>query len=360
MTILLRVSLDIEENHPEESLRFQNSVRSIKAFGKRGNKLVILAHLGRPKGYEKKLSLIKFKKPLEHSLNKKVVFLAGGNMSKDARAIKLSKPGTVFLVENIRFNSGETTNSPVFARALASLGEKYVNDDFPTVHHTNASNVGITKFMPSRAGPNLKKEISILSRLMKNPKKPFVLVVGGVKMSDKMEVIYNLLSKADFIILGGGPGNTFIKANGLNIGQSIYEPRMLSYAKKLSKNEKVVIPIDSAWSKNKILDIGPATIKNYTSIISTAKTIIWGGPMGFFENPKFSKGTKSIWQAILRNKKAKVVVGGGETLASLRLITTNYKLKTTNLFLSTGGGAMLEFLAGKKLPALIALKLQKK
>ena len=359
MTILLRVSLDIEESHPEESLRFRNSVRTIKAFSKKGNKLVILAHLGRPKVYEKKLSLIKFKKPLERSLNKKVVFLAGENISGDARAIKLSKPGTVFLMENVRFNSGETTNSSVFARSLAGLGERYVNDDFPTVHHTNASNVGITKFIPSSAGPNLKKEISILSGLMRNPKKPFILIIGGVKMSDKMEVIYNLLIKADFVILGGGPGNTFIKANGLNIGQSIYEPRMLPDAKKLSKNERVVIPIDSVWSKNKILDIGPATIKNYTSIISTAKTIIWGGPMGFFENPKFSKGTKSIWQAIIKNKKSVTVVGGGETVASLKLVSKNLKADK-NIYLSTGGGAMLEFLAGKKLLALIALKLQKK
>jgi len=194
---------------------------------------------------------------------------------------------------------------------------------------------------------------------MRNPKKPFILIIGGVKMSDKMEVIYNLLIKADFVILGGGPGNTFIKANGLNIGQSIYEPRMLPDAKKLSKNERVVIPIDSVWSKNKILDIGPATIKNYTSIISTAKTIIWGGPMGFFENPKFSKGTKSIWQAIIKNKKSVTVVGGGETVASLKLASKNLKMDN-KIYLSTGGGAMLEFLAGKKLPALIALKLQKK
>ena len=259
MTYLVRVSLDIEETYPEKSLRFQNSVETIKVFNKNGNKVVVLGHLGRPKRYEKKLSLFKFKKPLEQSLNKSIVFLRGRDFKKDADLIKISKPGTVFLMENLRFNSGETTNNLSFAKALATLGDRYVNDDFPTSHHVNASNVGITKFIPSSAGPNLKKEVAALKRLIKAPKKPFLVIIGGAKMSDKIEVIKNLLKKANWVVLGGGPANTFIKAKGGAIGKSLYEPQMLKEARQLCKNKKVVVPVDSVWFNNRILDIGPKT-----------------------------------------------------------------------------------------------------
>ena len=359
MTYLVRVSLDIEEAHPEKSLRFQKSAATIKSFNRNGAKVVILSHLGRPKGYDKKLSLTKFKRPLEQYLKKKIVFINGKNLKKDSELIRVSRPGTIFLLENLRFNKGEVSNSPVFAKSLSSLGDKYINDDFATVHHKNTSNVGILKFVKGSASPNVISEVKNLTAALKRPKKPFVFVIGGAKMSDKIEVIKNLLGQVDFILLGGGPANTFMKAKGLNIGKSLYEPEMLKEAKGLSKNKKIILPSDSVWSQGRILDIGPKTIRHYESLIGKSKTIIWGGPVGFFEKPKFAGGTKSIWQAILRNKKAKVVVGGGETLASLRLVTTNYKLKTTNLFLSTGGGAMLEFLSGKKLPGLVALRIQK-
>lgn len=359
MTYLVRVSLDIEGNHPERSLRFQKSVTTIKSLNKGGAKVVILSHLGRPKGYDKKLSLFKFKKPIEQFLKKKVVFLKGIDLKRDSDLIKLSKPGSIFLLENLRFNKGEVSNSSVFAKSLSGLGDRYINDDFATVHHKNTSNVGILKFIKGSAGPNIISEVKNLTVALKKPKKPFVFIIGGAKMSDKIEVIKNLLGQVDFILLGGGPANTFMKARGLNIGKSIYEPAMLKEAKTLSKNKKIILPSDSIWSQNRILDIGPETIKHYGSLISKSKTIIWGGPVGFFEKPEFAKGTKSIWQAILRNKKARVIVGGGETVASFKLVTTNYKLKTKNISLSTGGGAMLEFLSGKKLPGLMALHIQK-
>jgi phosphoglycerate kinase len=357
MTYLLRVSLDIEEKHPGKSLRFLRAADTIKTISKKGDKVVILSHWGRPKNNDLKLSLKKFKRPLEKILSKQVTLLKVDNLKRAKQKIEISKKGSIFLLENLRFLKSETANSTRLSKSLAGLGDLYVNDDFATSHRKNASNVGITKFLPSKPGPNLLREVKALRGVSK-AEKPFVLVIGGAKISDKLSVIKNLLHKVDFILLGGGPGNTFVKANGLNIGKSIFEPEMISEAKKLSRNSKIVMPVDALLSKNRILDIGPETIKNYAVILGGAKTIVWGGPMGFFENKKFATGTKSIWQSISKNKRARVIVGGGETLASLKLISKNNKVGK-NVYLSTGGGAMLEFLSGKKLPALVALKIQR-
>jgi len=357
MTILIRVSLDIEEARPEKSLRFIRSAETIRKISKGNNKVVILSHCGRPKNNDPKLSLKRFKKPLEKALSKRITFLPVSNIRDAKEKIMSSKNGGIFLLENLRFLKGENTNSFKLSKDLASLGDLYINDDFATSHRKNASNFGITKFLQSKPGPNLIKEITTLKSLTR-PKKPFVLVIGGVKISDKLGVVRNMFNKVDFVLLGGGPGNTFAKANGLDIGRSIFEPKMVHEARKLSKSSKIVMPIDAIWSKNRILDIGPETIKNYFLILSEAKTVVWGGPMGFFEEARFSKGTKSVWRAILKNKKTSVIVGGGETLASLKLVSKNNKVNN-NVHLSTGGGAMLDFLAGEKLPALVALKLQK-
>lgn len=358
MTILLRTNLDITENKPEKSLRFLRAVETIKKLSK-NNKVVILSHYGRPHGFDSKLSLKKFLKPLERALNTKVFFIPINRINKASNNIQNSKLGSVFLLENLRFNFGEINNDPAFAKILASLGDRYINDDFPTAHHINASNIGITEFIPSSAGPNLKKEVYTLNKSIKKQKKPFVLIVGGVKMTDKIGVIKNLSPRADYVLLGGGPANTFLKAKGKNVGQSLFDKKMVSEVKKLLFQKKIIVPVDSIKFKDAILDIGPVTSLKYSQMIKNAKTIVWGGPVGFFEKPRFSKGTKNIWKSILNNKEALTIVGGGETIASLRLVKKNYNL-SRNIFLSTGGGAMLKFLAGKKLPALIALKLQRK
>jgi phosphoglycerate kinase len=357
MTYLLRVNLDIEESHPEKSLRFIKAVKAIKAFNKNGAKVVIMSHLGRPTGYDKKFSLKKFQKPLEISLKKNIVFLSGKNLESDSFVIKTSKSSTVFLMENLRFNHGEVTDDTSFAKALSNLGDKYINDDFATAHRDNASNVGITKFIKSGAGPTLSNEIKNLNSVLKKPKKPFILIIGGAKMSDKIAVIKNLIYKTDYILLGGGVANTFMKANGQKIGNSIFEPRMISIAKKLIKNKKVLIPSDFVKDGNKITDIGPETARRFTSIIGQAKTVVWGGPMGLFEDKMYSDGTKAVWRAILSNYKASVVVGGGDTVASMKLVGKESKTPK-NVFLSTGGGAMLNYLGGDNLPALKALKIQ--
>ncbi len=358
MTYLLSVNLDIEESRPEKSLRFNRAVQAIKAFNKNGAKVVIMSHMGRPTGYDKKLSLKKFQKPLEASLKKKIVFLSGQNLASDSLVIRTSEPGKVFLMENLRFNPGETTDDASFAKALSNLGDKYINDDFATAHRDNASNVGIAKFIKSGVGPTLSAEIKNLNSVLKKPKKPFILIIGGAKMSDKIAVIKNLISKTDYVLLGGGAANTFMKANGQKIGNSIFEPSMISVAKKLLKNKKVLIPFDFIKDGNKITDIGPGTASRFTSIIGQAKTIVWGGPMGLFEDKRYSKGTKAVWRAILGNYKASVVVGGGETVASIKLARKESKVPK-NIFLSTGGGAMLKYLGGDNLPALKALKIRK-
>lgn len=357
MTILLRINLDIEESRPEKSQRFLRAVETIKKLSK-NNKVVILSHYSRPNGFDSKLSLKRFQRPLEKALGNKIVFIPISQINKASDNIKQFGTGSIFLLDNLRFINGETKNSIKFSKLLASLGDKYINDDFATSHRVDASTVGITKFLPSQPGDNLIREIKALKKISRF-RQPFVLIIGGAKISDKAGVIKNLISKIDFILLGGGPANTFLRAKGVDIRRSIFEKEMITEVRKFSRNKKIIIPEDSVWSDNTILDIGPKTAKNYSVIIQKANTIVWSGPMGLFENPKFAKGTKSIWQAVISNKQAISVVGGGETIASLKLITTNYKLQTTNLFLSTGGGAMLYFLAGKKLPALVALKIQK-
>ena len=359
MTYLLRVNLDIEEKHPEKLLRFHKAAETIKKLNKGGNKVVILSHIGRPKGFESRLSLKRFVLPLSRTLGKKVVFLPLGDFNKIKGVINKYPRGGIFLLENLRIESGGTVNSAKFAKNLASLGDKYVNDDFATSHRKNASNVGILRFLPGKAGPNLSHEVKRLQSVLRSTKKPFVLIIGGIKMSDKIAVIKNLLPRADYVLLGGGPANTFLEAKGEKVGKSLFDKEMISEVKKFLNNKKIFIPVDSKKSNGRILDIGPITSRRYSQIINKARTVIWGGPVGFFEDTNFAQGTKTIWQAILKNKRAKVVVGGGETVASLKLVNKNYNVEN-GIFLSTGGGAMLEFLAGKKLPALTALNLQKK
>ncbi len=356
MTYLFATNLDIKyEKEEANSLRFLTSVRGVKSLINKKNKIVILSHRGRPqieKARDMSLSLKPFKKLFEGQLKKEVVFLDNKDLEHAKVNIESSPAGGIFLLENTRFLEGEKENDLKLAKALASLGNVFVNDDFATAHRESASNVGITKYLPSKMGPNLKKEVDSLGRAMNKPKHPYVLILGGAKMEDKMGVIKNLLPHADKILLGGGVANTALKASGIDIGESIYEPEMLKVAKDLSKNKKVVIPVDySKDGSGKILDIGPKTIKIYSDIIGSAKTIIWGGPMGYYEDKRFAKGSYAVARAIAKSRGFSVV-GGGETSA----IITSLKLDKKINLVSTGGGAMLDFLSGKKMPAIAALK----
>jgi len=356
MTYLVRINLDIKEKRIAETLRFRVAVQEIKYLSKKSNKIVILSHRGRPTSKRKELSLRPLARLLSKHTGKKIIFVSDINGAK--KIIEKAPKGSIFLLENLRFWAGERRNSKLFARKLASLGDAYINNDFATSHHRSASLVAITKYLPSKEGNIVKKEVKALTKAIKNTKKPFVLIVGGAKIKDKTATIRKLLPKVSHVLLGGGVGNTFLEASGVNIKNSLHEPDLVKKIKRLARHKKIRMPIDNIEEKRKFLDIGPETRKKYGEIISEARTIVWGGPMGKFEEKKFKAGNDYVAKAILRNKKAHSVIGGAQTVSSLPIEIKNQQ--KGNVFFSTAGGAMLHFLAGKKLPALEAIKRSKK
>ncbi len=363
-TCILRVDFNIKK--VSDNSRLTAVLTTIKFLTSRGAKVVILSHRGRPLTNlkTKKLKDLKLLKKefslkfaadfLNKKLKKKVNFINNFNFIVIKRKVEKAPSGSIFLLENLRFLPGERKNNGKLAKKLASLGTFYVNDAFGVCHRKNASVTAITKFIPSYAGLLLEKEIKNLNRIVKNPSRPLVVIIGGVKISDKIGLIKNFLKKTDYFLIGGGMSNTMFAAQGLPVGNSLYEPKMVSFTKQLleSDSDKIILPIDVAIAQRKILDIGPQTIKKYSGIIKKAKTIIWNGPVGNIEDPKFLNGSKEIAKAIIKSR-AFSVIGGGETISLLK--PKIQKLKP-NLFVSTGGGAMLEYLAGKKLPGIAALK----
>lgn len=368
--VILRTDFNVPIDNKGNILndkRIKTVLPTIKYLIKNKAVIIIITHLDRPKGKEEKLKTKKIAKRLSLLLKKRVFFF-NKCIGKDVKDFinKLS-PGDVVVLENLRFYKGEKENNRLFAKSLATLADIYVNDAFAVSHRNHASIYTITKFLPSCAGFLLEKEIKILNKLMKTRKKPFVAVLGGAKVSDKIGVINYLLKKADKILIGGAIMFTFLKAKGYCIGNSIVEDNKLNLAKKLLNNKKIVLPSDVVVSSsfgrnaknvdiNKIpsnsfgLDIGKKTINNYKKIIKKAKTVVWNGPMGKFEWKKFSKGTDEIAKAIAKNKVA--VVGGGETI----VVIEKLKLEKKITHLSTGGGSFLNFIEGKKLAGIKALE----
>lgn len=355
-TILTRINLDIEEDDFWNTLRFHVATALVRSLSSKSNKVVILSHRGRPKGYQKQLSLAPFATVLQQKVRKEVRFLKHHDFEKIREAISSAQGGSIFLLENLRFLPGEQKNSKSLGRKLAGLGNRFINNDFATAHHPAASFIAITEFIPSYAGELLKSEIHALTSVRERPRHPFVLIIGGAKVKDKVGVIDHLLPKTDYILLGGGAANMIAKARGESIARSLYEPAMRDASKRLAKHKKIISPLDHVWGRDAILDIGEKTQAYYADIISRARTIAWAGPMGRFEERKFAKGTRAVAKAIFSNKQAQAVIGGAETVYSLPIRAT--KQQYGNVFLSTGGGAMLHFLAGKKLPALEVLQLK--
>ncbi|MEK7555298.1 MAG: phosphoglycerate kinase [Patescibacteria group bacterium] len=372
-TCLLRVdfniqNVDLRRYSQKAPFRIEAVLPTIKFLTSRGAKVVILSHRGRPKGANlaqkagrpTSLSLKPFVKILSSLLKNPVNFITLselGLINKTKQKIKNAKPGSVFLVENLRFFPVEEKNDKKFAKRLSFLGDIYINDAFAVSHRKNASVVAITKFLPSYAGLLLEKEIKNLNKAMKNPQKPLVVILGGAKISDKISVIKNFLKNADCFLLGGGVANTFFAAQDLPVGGSLYDKNSIPFIANLLKFNfnKLILPIDLVVHQRDILDIGLRTIEKYSKIIKDAKTIIWNGPMGYIEDPKFANGSKEIAKVIMANKKAFVVVGGGETVVSLKSPNSKSYILNSNVFISTGGGAMLEYLAGKKLSGITAL-----
>lgn len=359
-TCILRIDLNIEPKSEEGLFRLRSVLPTIKLLKKHKIRTVLVSHKGRPdpKKLDTKLSLKPFSAIIEKEIHERVVFVPSLDFAKIGDVVECAKEN-IILLENVRFYAGEEKNDAKLGKQIASLGDFYVNDAFAVSHRAHASVSAITKFLPYFGGLQLEKEIKNLSGVMKKPESPFLVILGGAKTADKLPVIERFIKSADMFLIAGGPGNTLLAAQGVPMGDSLYDAKLVPTMKKFAFKPNVFTPSDTAGIGTKILDIGPETAEEFAELIRTANTIIWNGPMGLFEKKKFSKGTKIVWDAVLesaeRRKNAKIVVGGGETIASLCLLAGQCKIPA-NIFLSTGGGAMLEFLAGKKLPGIEALQ----
>jgi phosphoglycerate kinase len=376
MRVDFNVPLD-DSGKITDDTRIRAALPSIKVVLDKRGKLILGSHLGRPKGNDPKFSLEPAAKRLAELLNKDVVLAddcIGDGVRKNVQDLK---EGGVLMLENLRFHKEEEANDEAFCRELASFCDVYINDAFGTAHRAHASTAGMAKFVSQRgAGLLMKKEVEYLGQLLEKPQRPFVAVLGGAKVSDKIKVIDNLLEKVDALLIGGAMAYTFLKAQNVDVGSSRVEADKISVAEKVlaaAEKRKITIhlPVDhvvapdikSAAKKSVVnarsipagqmgLDIGPKTIEQYRQQIRNAKSVLWNGPMGLFEDEAFAAGTRAVAQAMADNRDAITVVGGGDSAAAVEQMGFAEKMK----HVSTGGGASLEFIEGQKLPGLAALE----
>ena len=373
--VLLRLDLNVPINKTtgeiSDDTRIMESLATINYLCDNGAKLIICSHLGRPEGIDKKFSLKVVADKLAKLIKNKVTF-AEDTVGKDAKAkVKELEEGEVVLLENLRFDKREEENDEKFCKELASLADIYVNDAFGTAHRKHASTYGVAKLLPNAVGFLMNKEIKVINQILESPQKPFVAILGGAKIKDKILVIENLIKKANTILVGGGMAYTFQKALGGNVGTSLVDDEKIELAKELmakakENNVEFVLPVDNIGAKEfsndskpkkfvagKIaddymgLDIGPKTIKLFKKYIKNAGTIVWNGPLGVFEFSKFAKGTNSIAKAIGKTKGFSFI-GGGDSASAI--IKSGYAHSVSHI--STGGGASLNMLEGKVLPGV--------
>lgn len=369
------VPLD-ENGNITDNRRIVAALPTIKYLLEQNCKIILASHLGRPKGeVNPKFSL----KPVANELSKllgKEVKLAEDVVGPSAKELTSNvKEGEIVLLENVRFDAREEKNDESLSKEFASMAEIFVNDAFGTAHRAHSSTAGIAEFLPAVSGFLIEKELEFLGSALENPQRPFVAILGGVKVSDKIGVIEALLEKVDKLIIGGGMAYTFFKSMGYSVGKSVCELDKLDLAKELmekakQKNVKLVLPIDNVIAKeiapdteNKVidsdnipdewegLDIGPKTVELFKEELKDAKTIIWNGPVGFSEYEIFANGTRSIAQALAEKEDAVTIIGGGDSAAAIEKMGLSDKMT----HISTGGGASLEFLEGKKLPGIECL-----
>jgi len=391
--VIVRVGFDVplKENSAGELVvaddtRIRDALATIKHLIDQRARIVIVSHLGRPEGWQKEKSLWPAALKLGELINYKVVkiqdklpdyyaatihFLSSDITKKDyASLVTQILPGDILFLENIRFYPEEEKNDADFVSTLAKYGDVYVNEAFSVAHRKEASTFGLATKLPHYAGISLLKEIQSLTKILQNPQQPFIAIIGGIKIDDKVDTIHNLAKHAQKILVGGGVATSFQKAKGFEVGQSKYADVHLAKQLLRDYKSKIVLPIDVVVSKNEeshprvvmvdkvlpeetILDLGPESLRKFSEYIKTAKTLIWNGPMGKIENPKYAFGSKGVAVAVASRSKGKAfgVVGGGETVEAVDMAKVSQFID----HVSTGGGAMLEFLAGKELLAIKAL-----
>ncbi|MBM7582680.1 3-phosphoglycerate kinase [Caldicoprobacter guelmensis] len=377
--VLVRVDFNVpmdENGNITDDTRIRAALPTIQYLLKNNAKVILMSHLGRPKGegFDPKYSLAPVAKHLSKLLGQEVI-MAKDVIGESARnAVANMKEGQVVLLENVRFHKEETKNDPEFAKALAQLGDIYVNDAFGSAHRAHASTEGVAHYLPAVAGYLIQKELEVMGKALENPDRPFVAILGGAKVSDKIGVIENLINKVDVLLIGGGMAYTFLKAKGYEVGNSLVEEDKIELAKQLmekakEKGVKLLLPVDNVVAQefkadaphkvvdsDKIepgwmgLDIGPRTRELFGEEIKKAKTVVWNGPMGVFEMPAFAEGTKAVAKYV-SECGGTTIIGGGDSAAAVEQL--GFADKMTHI--STGGGASLEFLEGKVLPGIAAL-----
>lgn len=378
--VLVRCDFNVplQDGKITDNNRLLGALPTINYLVKEGARVILCSHLGKPKGEAKpEMSLKPVATALSDLLGKEVIFAADDNVVGEnaKKAVELMKDGDIVLLQNTRYRIEETKNEENFSKELASLADIFVNDAFGTAHRAHCSTVGVGEFLGERAcGYLIQKELDFLGSAVADPKRPFVAILGGAKVSDKLGVIENLLESVDTLIIGGGMAYTFIKAKGHEIGKSLLEEDRIDYVREMlekadKKGVKILLPVDVTYAKEfdkdaeafvsegldipadmMGLDIGPKTAQIFADEIMNAKTVVWNGPMGVFEFPKFAKGTEAVAKA-MADSDAITIIGGGDSAAAVNQMGFGDKMS----HISTGGGASLEFLEGKDLPGIASL-----
>ena len=377
--VLVRADFNVpmdEQRHITDDTRIRASLPTIEYLVQQGARVILASHLGRPKGQvNPKYSLDSVAQRLSEKLGQNVSLVGDCVGTVAMEAVSKLQDGQVLLLENVRFHAEEEKNDPAFARDLSSLAELFVNDAFGTAHRAHASTEGVTHYIPAVAGLLMQKEVEFMGNALERPERPFVAIIGGAKVSDKIGVIENLLEKVDALIIGGGMANTFLKAQGFNVGKSLLEEDKVELAQQLiekakAKGVELDLPIDVVVAKafeanaphrtvsvseiqedEMALDIGSASAEKFEARVSTARTVIWNGPMGVFEMDAFARGTERVAQAVA-SCGGITIVGGGDSVAAVEKMGVADQMT----HISTGGGASLEFLEGKVLPGVDALQ----